>query len=555
CGGNFTSQVGILRSPDHPTNYSHNLNCVYVISRPEGERITLTFDEFDLQEDDECTFDHLKITDGPTENSPLIGKFCGSTVKDIVRTFGNSMWIQLKTDGSESGKGFSATFTSGVIEQNFLLITNDVFDSFDSLFLIDIDTETDIGVPVVTTAPFAIDYDPVDNQIFWTELGVGEIRKASLNGSGNTLFWASPNRSDATLAGLAVDPLSRLVFYVDAGNDVIGMITITGSVHQAIITSDIDKPRCIALDTMNGVMYWSEVGRLDQVERANYDGTDRRVLVSGNLLVPNGLALDLQNSRLYFVDASTERLESTNLDGGDRQLINSFQNSHFFGLALHKGILYLTDWGPSRHETNASRLYRMKTDGPNGCGNHRGMCSHICIPSPGNSYKCICPEGEVLGSDHKTCGVAGTSASTADNLGAIIGGSVAGAALLIIAVIIVIFIVNQRKRRTSKRQPQQRQEPEASPHNSLGQPVFQRGPLEREFHRARAPTPRSNHGIVVEPHVYDVPVETGVPPPKVCDRPENDGYLHAVPSQEGGHAYFAFRVDSDTVTHSASTTS
>ena len=40
---------------------------------------------------------------------------------------------------------------------------------------------------------------------------------------------------------------------------------------------------------------------------------------------------------------------------------------------------------------------------PNGCGDNNGGCDVICMPLPGNSSKCACPDGYHLSSDMKTC--------------------------------------------------------------------------------------------------------------------------------------------------------
>ncbi|KAK7483333.1 hypothetical protein BaRGS_00025393, partial [Batillaria attramentaria] len=422
CGGTFTAREGTIQSPNYPANYSNDQECVYVISRPEGERITLTFEDFDLEGGSRCEFDSLLIRDGSSENSPVIGRYCGTQNLTEKLSFGNALWLKFESDTSDTRKGFTAKYTSGVVPQNFLLVADDFSGS---LYRIDIKTGTNILIPLRLHRPFAVDFDPLEERIYWTNAALGEIRSAYLNGSDQSVVWTSPNRE-------AVDPLSRLVFYVDPGNDVIGMITTSGSVHKAIITQNIEEPRSIALDTANGVMFWTDVGDKDntgKIERANYDGTDRRTLVSLEP-VPNGLALDLQNKRLYWVDALSERIESIGLDGRNRQLIRTIADSHLFGLALQNETLYMTEWGSSRHQTTVSHMYRMQTDGsglerwlraqgkmddvhaygedsweqgPNGCSSRRNVCGDICIPSPGNSYKCLCPDGLYLGSDGRTC--------------------------------------------------------------------------------------------------------------------------------------------------------
>ena len=60
------------------------------------------------------------------------------------------------------------------------------------------------------------------------------------------------SHSAATLDGLAVDSRSRLLFYSDAGNDIIAMMTMSTLAHRTIINSSLDNPRAIVLDTTDG---------------------------------------------------------------------------------------------------------------------------------------------------------------------------------------------------------------------------------------------------------------------------------------------------------------
>ncbi|KAK7482463.1 hypothetical protein BaRGS_00026280, partial [Batillaria attramentaria] len=349
CGGTFTEREGIIQSPRYPANYPNNQDCVYVINRPWGERITLSFTKFAVGwmiHHDRCRFDSLTIQDGSSEDAPVLGEFCGTELPPDKRSFQNSMRIRFRTNSYRTNTGFKATYTSAVHNDTFLLITD---STANSIYRIDYDTFSHMKVPV-TRYPFSVDYDPVGDRMYWTDLHTREIRSARLNGSDSRALWVS-RHANASLHGLAVDPLSRLVFYMDTDSKEIGMVTIDSGLHKTILTVDIDAPRCITLDTMNGVMYWSDVGRRDKIERANYDGSDRKVLVSTRLSVPNGLAVDVAKNRLYWVDAGTNKVETCDLNGNDRRLIYThwwswLHDPHYFGLALHKDKLYITDWGP-----------------------------------------------------------------------------------------------------------------------------------------------------------------------------------------------------------------
>ena len=58
--------------------------------------------------------------------------------------------------------------------------------------------------------------------------------------------------SGAVLDGIAVDSQSRLIFYTDAGNDQIVMMTMSTFVTKTVINSSLDKPRAIVVDTADG---------------------------------------------------------------------------------------------------------------------------------------------------------------------------------------------------------------------------------------------------------------------------------------------------------------
>lgn len=59
----------------------------------------------------------------------------------------------------------------------------------------------------------------------------------------------------------------------------------------------------------SSLMYWTDWGENPKIECANLDGQERRVLVNTSLGWPNGLALDLQEGKLYWGDAKTDKIE------------------------------------------------------------------------------------------------------------------------------------------------------------------------------------------------------------------------------------------------------
>ena len=96
CGGFFESPSGVFMSPSYPNVYPDNSDCVYRISQQYGTFINLTVEIFDIEDDDwdDCSYDSLEIRDGATEESPMIGKFCGTNIPSSLLSTGNSMWIR-----------------------------------------------------------------------------------------------------------------------------------------------------------------------------------------------------------------------------------------------------------------------------------------------------------------------------------------------------------------------------------------------------------------------------------------------------------------------------
>ena len=92
-------------------------------------------------------------------------------------------------------------------------------------------------------------------------------------------------------------------------------------------------------------MYWSDSGDVATIERASMDGRARQILHNTRLVYPFGLTLDYQNQVLYWIDASLDKIESSNVDGTNRQLIAMFvSNYHAFALSYFNNILYWSDW-------------------------------------------------------------------------------------------------------------------------------------------------------------------------------------------------------------------
>ena len=93
------------------------------------------------------------------------------------------------------------------------------------------------------------------------------------------------------------------------------------------------------------MLYWTDWGSSPKIEQAAMDGSSRRSVVRGSLGWPNGLTIDQSTNRLYWADAKLDKIEFSDLNGGNRQLVlSSAANIHPFGLTFYQGMLYWTYW-------------------------------------------------------------------------------------------------------------------------------------------------------------------------------------------------------------------
>ena len=76
CDGSFSDTSGFITSPSFPNEYPNNADCTYIITEPQSAYVQLTVISFDISCENEKS-DYIDVRDGVTEDSPLIGRFCG----------------------------------------------------------------------------------------------------------------------------------------------------------------------------------------------------------------------------------------------------------------------------------------------------------------------------------------------------------------------------------------------------------------------------------------------------------------------------------------------
>ncbi|BFZ17237.1 hypothetical protein BsWGS_20276 [Bradybaena similaris] len=110
CGGEIVKEEGFLTSPNYPDDYRPQKKCVWRITVGEEFTVALKFQSFEIENHKDCVYDYLEVHDGPTEASPLFGKYCGFKIPEDIKSRGNHLYVKFVSDGSVQKAGFSATF-------------------------------------------------------------------------------------------------------------------------------------------------------------------------------------------------------------------------------------------------------------------------------------------------------------------------------------------------------------------------------------------------------------------------------------------------------------
>lgn len=243
----------------------------------------------------------------------------------------------------------------------------------------------------------------------------------------------------STTEAVAVDWIGENIYWVDSSLRQIEVAKKNGSYRRTLISEDMSNPRSIALDPRVGYLFWSDWDAGNpRIERSTLSGEDRKpIFLIKNLKGswPNGITLDYVKNRIFFLDAKSKEIHTIDYDGNDdrRILKNAEYLSHPFAITIYENYIYWTDWrisGVLRADkftgTNITMISHAisqafdikimhpsrqpKSDGiskvkQNPCSAElkNGGCSHLCLLSINNTFKCDCPHMMRLSDDKKTC--------------------------------------------------------------------------------------------------------------------------------------------------------
>ena len=115
CGETIIRPSGTITSPEYPSNYGADLHCQWHLQVRAGVLIEINFTDFMLEHSDGCMNDYVELYDGKTDQSHVIGRYCGygqdhDVPRGIIKGSTNLMTVKFVTNDFIETKGFTANF-------------------------------------------------------------------------------------------------------------------------------------------------------------------------------------------------------------------------------------------------------------------------------------------------------------------------------------------------------------------------------------------------------------------------------------------------------------
>jgi low density lipoprotein receptor-related protein 5/6 len=282
----------------------------------------------------------------------------------------------------------------------------------------------------------SLDFDMSDGGImYWSDLNDKKkspksISRAFLNGTNVEVIIEFGLESPDSIA---VDWVANNIYWSDSILKRIQVSKSDGTSKRVILWKNLGIPTTIVLDPASGHIYWSTSGESAVIERANLDGTSRKIIVSSeNIGRPSALAIDYDLKRLYWTDTEKQAISYVSLSKVQKQEIKTIlhtASSQLQSLTLYNDNVYWTELdnklikrgnkygGQIRGQVGGQITFQDKSTevidlfvyhksrqkGTNNCAVNNGGCSELCLYVGNGVHKCACPSHHFLSEDNERC--------------------------------------------------------------------------------------------------------------------------------------------------------
>ena len=85
--------------------------CTWKVLAPSGRRVKLDSFGYSIEGHNTCTYDGLKIYDGPSTNEKRIERLCGRGTSHEIQSSENTLFLTFYSDGGTHYKGFQIRYS------------------------------------------------------------------------------------------------------------------------------------------------------------------------------------------------------------------------------------------------------------------------------------------------------------------------------------------------------------------------------------------------------------------------------------------------------------
>ncbi|XP_001985922.2 low-density lipoprotein receptor-related protein 1 isoform X2 [Drosophila grimshawi] len=276
----------------------------------------------------------------------------------------------------------------------------------------------------------AISYNYEAQLVYYSDVQLSTINQVHFNGSDQRVLVTQQGRVE----GIAFDMVNEQLFWTsnnDAAIRSLEMLHLSPQAEQnlphvrnVLSLQSKDKPRGISVEPCLGMIYWTNWNEQSpSIQRAYLTGYGVERIIRTDIKMPNALTLDLEQQQLYWADARLDKIERANYDGTNRVVLAHTTPKHAFAMAVYGDLLFWTDWvlhavvRANKYTGTDVLFLREHVARPMGiiavqnssincdanqCKILNGLCEDVCILSKNGLASCHCTQG-VLAPDGRRC--------------------------------------------------------------------------------------------------------------------------------------------------------
>lgn len=335
-----------------------------------------------------------------------------------------------------TGLGYKCSCSSGVLDEDGkmckVLDEYLVFTTRKEIRTVNLDpsiSSPPVPPRVNLTNVVGLDFDYANNKLYFTQIrpdgsiswyDLKKSKASSLEDSYTTILSRGINPE-----GIAYDWTNKKIYWTDSANR--SIYSMNEDASQIVMIVRVERPRAIVVDPCEGFLYftdWGRFGNTGKIYRTTMAGNKKKAIVEDNLTQPSGLCIDYDDKKLYWTDALREKIERSNLNGTDREVLIA-ATIYPFAITVFDKFIYWTDLqlrGVYRADkyTGSGMIEMVKRleESPrdihifspkrqvcssNACSLNNGGCAHSCHQAPNGTVECRCNTGYRLANEQRMC--------------------------------------------------------------------------------------------------------------------------------------------------------